>query len=138
MKEWMQSWVQSWDTSNYGTVCPICGDWLEIILEAHTNKHNMSVNEFFNKYPQLEYYGVNADKSLYERMFERRGVKSSTFITYNGITKTVREWSDATGIGVHNLHDRLKRGWQVDKILNTPVKRYCKKEKLNIKKENIT
>ena len=128
----MKDCSQSWASSECYIFCPICGDYLEIILEAHTQKHNITVDEFIEKYPHLKSFSVNDDfKKSYECIFKKPGPKSTTFITYNGITKTVREWSDATGIGVHNLHDRLAKGWEASKILNTPVKKYCKKLKVD-------
>ena len=121
-----------WGTNKCYTFCPICGDYLEIILEAHTQKHNITVDEFIEKYPHLKSFSVNDDfKKSYECIFKKPGPKSTTFITYKGITKTIRKWSDQTGIPIHNLHYRLAKGWEASKILNTPVKKYHKKLKVD-------
>ena len=42
-------------------------------------------------------------------------------ITFNGETHTQTEWSKITGLNRYTIHDRLKRGWSVEKTLTTPV-----------------
>lgn len=43
------------------------------------------------------------------------------FITYNGETKTMKEWSDTVGISYYALRQRLNRGWDIEKALFTPI-----------------
>lgn len=43
--------------------------------------------------------------------------RTSRFITYNGKTLTVAQWSKATGIKKETLYGRLNRGWPAEKIL---------------------
>lgn len=43
------------------------------------------------------------------------------FITYNGETKTMKEWSDTVGISYYALRQRINRGWDIEKALLTPV-----------------
>ncbi len=42
--------------------------------------------------------------------------------TYNGETKTVREWAEASGLQAQYIHRHLKQGWTLSDILNTPKK----------------
>lgn len=49
--------------------------------------------------------------------------RSSRFLTLNGKTMTVSEWSVETGIHHSAIHLRLKRGWSVEEALMTPLKK---------------
>ena len=40
-----------------------------------------------------------------------------TFLTHNGETLSVRQWSDRLGIARHTIHSRLKLGLTVDRVL---------------------
>lgn len=44
-------------------------------------------------------------------------------ITYNGETKTLKQWSEIKGINYSTLVNRYKRGWSVKDMLTKPVKR---------------
>lgn len=44
-------------------------------------------------------------------------------ITYNGETKTLKQWSEFTGINYHTLRKRHKMGWSVEDMLTKTVKR---------------
>jgi hypothetical protein len=55
------------------------------------------------------------------RKVSHRGAKS---LTFNGMTKTVTQWSDITGIKVFTLHFRLRSGWSIQDTLTTkPIPR---------------
>ena len=43
----------------------------------------------------------------------------SVYLTHNGITRTVKEWSQITGIKPSTLYARFHKGWPHDKILST-------------------
>ena len=40
------------------------------------------------------------------------------FITLNGITKTVMEWSDITGISHQTIYNRMDLGWDAESVLS--------------------
>ena len=42
---------------------------------------------------------------------------SNRYIEMNGISHTLAEWSDITGIKLSTIHARLKRGWNPEKTL---------------------
>lgn len=44
-------------------------------------------------------------------------------ITYNGETKTLKQWSESVGINYHTLKKRYKMGWSIEDMLTKPVKR---------------
>jgi hypothetical protein len=52
---------------------------------------------------------------------QARNTRRSRVITFNGETKILSEWADATGIPANTLCKRLSRGWSVERTLTTPV-----------------
>jgi hypothetical protein len=55
------------------------------------------------------------------RTEQARNKRNLVFITANGETKCLGEWSEQTGIKVSTLSARLKLGWADDKVVNTPI-----------------
>ena len=49
--------------------------------------------------------------------------RTSKRITYNGETRTVREFADRYGLAYSCLYARLKAGWEIEKALLTPSDR---------------
>ena len=47
--------------------------------------------------------------------------RKNVYLTYNGETKCVSEWSDIVGISRETLYRRIKCGWSDEKVLTTPV-----------------
>jgi hypothetical protein len=52
-----------------------------------------------------------------------RNRRSSRFVSYDGQSRTLAEWSEITGIKQHTLNRRLWRGWSAERTLTTPVPR---------------
>lgn len=50
----------------------------------------------------------------------------SSLLTYKGITCSLTEWSEITGLKIHILSGRKRRGWEPDRIFETPVRKYQK------------
>lgn len=46
------------------------------------------------------------------------------YITFNGKTQTLTDWSKEIGIGRNTLTARLQRGWSIEKALTTPKIEY--------------
>jgi len=46
--------------------------------------------------------------------------RSSVFISYNGESHTVPEWSEIVGINMRTLYTRFNRGWSPEEALTTP------------------
>lgn len=42
-------------------------------------------------------------------------------ITHNGVTKHLTEWEKELGFKKDRIGQRLRRGWDVEKALTTPV-----------------
>lgn len=48
--------------------------------------------------------------------------RSSAFVSFNGETKTIAQWSDSTGIAVATIANRIKLGWDVGMALTTELR----------------
>lgn len=46
--------------------------------------------------------------------------RNNVTISYNGVSKTIAQWSEIKGWGYHVIKNRLKRGWSIERTLNTP------------------
>lgn len=50
-----------------------------------------------------------------------RNTRKNRRLTYNGETKTMKEWSEITGIKYPTFKLRVKQGWDIHRIMNEPV-----------------
>jgi hypothetical protein len=53
---------------------------------------------------------------------QSRNRRDCHYIEYNGEVKTLTDWAELAGIPRYTLHDRLKRGWTIEKSLTAPVR----------------
>ena len=49
--------------------------------------------------------------------------RSNKYIEAFGECKTLSQWSESTGIKLGTLWSRLKKGWEIEKALTTPLKK---------------
>ena len=64
--------------------------------------------------------GYSTEKALTTKV--RKTVsQGKKYLTHKGNTKTVSEWARYLGIDSKILYTRLKRGWTIEKTLETPV-----------------
>lgn len=45
--------------------------------------------------------------------------RNNHLITYNGKTQTLAQWADEIGLSYKTIQSRIKRGWNIEKALNT-------------------
>lgn len=57
------------------------------------------------------------------RQVQNNNRRSVRQVTFNGITHTIREWSDLTGIDYFVIRSRLNRGWSVERALTEKPKK---------------
>jgi hypothetical protein len=48
--------------------------------------------------------------------------RSSRAITIDGVTKTIAEWADQSGVGYHVIHGRLAKGWDEKEAIFKPAR----------------
>jgi hypothetical protein len=67
--------------------------------------------------------GYSPDNCKWSTMKEQRNnTRANRNLTYNGITMNVTQWAEMLGISRNTLFSRLRKGWNVEKALSTPVK----------------
>ena len=77
------------------------------------------------------YYKENCRWATPIEQSENRRV--NVFITYNGEKHSVHGWDRIIFKGKYIIQKRLKMGWSIDKIMNTPIiERYSHKKHENI------
>ena len=54
---------------------------------------------------------------------QNRNLRTTRFLTLNGVTKPLTAWADELGINPKLIHTRKNRGWSDEKTLTTPVKK---------------
>lgn len=47
--------------------------------------------------------------------------RNTRWVTANGRTLTIADWSRETGLAWHTIHNRLQRGWDDSRAVNTPL-----------------
>lgn len=57
---------------------------------------------------------------------QQRNRRNNRIITYQGRSQCIAAWAEEFGMPTHSLHQRLKRGWSIDKALTTPLDRWGK------------
>jgi hypothetical protein len=51
---------------------------------------------------------------------QNNNTRRSRMITYSGVTQSIHDWALQYDIGAARLSERLRRGWSMDRALNTP------------------
>ena len=54
---------------------------------------------------------------------QSRNKRNNHLLTFNGYTCPITEWSEKLGIKNTTIHERLRRGWSIEKTLSTPIRR---------------
>lgn len=52
--------------------------------------------------------------------------RDNHIITFQGETKTVSQWAEQLGVNSSVIYTRIRRGWEVEKVLTAPVQRKTK------------
>jgi hypothetical protein len=58
-----------------------------------------------------------------------RNKRNNRFLIRNGITKTLSEWSEITGIDSETISSRLNKGWPVEDSLTLEVSPFERSKK---------
>lgn len=104
-------------------------DYIEALLKNDLYRIQECETFFLSEYGQaMSLYNGERIIELCKEIARKKGVKT---ITYNGETRTFAEWAKIKGLSAHALKERLKRGWSVEKALNTPLKEQRKNDLQN-------
>lgn len=112
---------------NYGARgITICDEWL-----GENGLKNFSEWAYSNGYSEKltidrkdNSKGYSPDNCRWtDRKTQNRNRRTNHFITYQGESKTIAEWSEVTGIKYHTLKCRIKAGWNVEDALTREVRK---------------
>lgn len=100
---------------------------LKDIVEGFINFYNWAINNGYNDELTLDRIDNKKDYctgncrwvTLKEQANHRT---NNVFYTFNGRTQTSKQWCDEYGISQTTLHDRLKRGWNLEQALTISTK----------------
>lgn len=100
----------------------VCDEWkdhFENFLEwsmANGYRDNLSIDRIDNN------GNYNPDNCRWATVSEQaNNTRRSRIITYNGITKTAKEWADYFGFNYKYFHEKLKKSdWSIETVLNIP------------------
>lgn len=101
----------------------ICDEWLG--ESGFDNFNNWSILNGYNENLTIDRIDVNGNYEPSNCRWatwrtQANNKRNNRYITYDGTTKTLSEWSQQFGIGEATIRARLNRGWDIDKALNTP------------------
>lgn len=57
------------------------------------------------------------------RLEQNNNSRHNTRLTFNGETKTIKQWSNTTGIKETTIISRLQCGWSIKETLTKPVQK---------------
>lgn len=112
------------DYSNYGARgITVCDRWLNSFKNFYEDMgdksfKNLSIERIDNE------KGYSKENCYWATSIEQNNNKrSSVFITYNGETHTIAEWSRTTKISYGTLKNRIYNNWSLEDALTKPVGR---------------
>lgn len=100
----------------------VCNDWQEYRsfakwAKTHGYSDQMTINRIDN---DGNYEPSNCEWTTPKQ--QANNTRRNHMITYLGKTKTLQQWSEEVGIQSATIRHRLKKKWDVQSALNTPVK----------------
>jgi hypothetical protein len=105
----------------------VCEDWLEPVRGRHRFYRWCLANGVQGEL-QIDRIDVDGDYCpdncrFVDAITQMNNTTRNRWLTYQGQTKTLAEWARSTGMAYGVLKHRLDRGWDVERIMNQPVRR---------------
>ncbi len=111
---------------NYGgRGIKVCDEW----LNSFVSFKDWALNNGYKEGLSIERINVNKNyepnNCKWITMFEQASNKrTNIFYTINGITKTQTQWCRYYNIPRTNVRRRLSSGWNIEKALTTPIRKW--------------
>jgi hypothetical protein len=100
----------------------ICARWLESFENFYADMGECPPGlTLERKDNALGYSPENCVWATYTQ--QARNTRRNRILTLDGVSKSLVEWSESTGLPYSALHDRLVRGWDDRRTLTTPIMR---------------
>ena len=101
----------------------VCGEW-----SVFENFRDWSLNNGYNNSltidridPRGNYEPSNC--RWVTQKVQQNNRSNNVYLTYNGVTHSIIEWSEITKTPLHILYDRYYRGWETSRIFEQPVRK---------------
>ncbi len=99
----------------------ICDEWLNsfsnFLKDMGEKPEGYSIDRIDNN---KGYYKENCKWSNIKE--QNNNKRNNTILEFNGVKKTISQWSDFTGIKDCTISERIKRGWSIEKTLTSPIR----------------
>lgn len=66
------------------------------------------------------------------RSMQTRNQRTNVLLTWNGETKTAIEWAEQLGRDPRLIYDRVRIGWDDERVLATPVKQHSPRREISL------
>ena len=102
----------------------ICKEW----IESYENFKKWSLQNGYSDKKTIDRIDNNGDYCpencrWVDDNVQRNNKRNNHYLTFNGETKTISEWSKVTGISQSVIGDRVRRyGWSTERALTTKVR----------------
>ena len=118
------------ENSNYhnyndygGRGIKICEDWRRDFVKFY----EWAVKNGYKSDLTIDRINVNGDYCpencrWVSMKVQENNKRNNRVLTYKGRSQTITQWSEEIGINRETLYGRIRRGWDVEKTLTTPVK----------------
>lgn len=97
----------------------VCSEWLEfqsfLSFWGPPPWHGATIGRINN---DGHYEPSNCEWQTMEQ--QNNNTRRSRLVTWNGKTQSIRDWAHEFNIGTRRLSERLRRGWGMERALNTP------------------
>lgn len=98
----------------------VCEEWKH--LEGFVNFYNWAMNNGYNDNLSLDRIDNNGDYCpdncrWITKKEQSNNRRNNVLYTFNGETKTSKQWCEQYGINQTTFKDRLKRGWTLEQAL---------------------
>ena len=106
----------------------MCDEW----IESYDAFKKWAIKHGYDDSLTIDRINVDGDYTPDNCRFVSQKVQANNrrnnrFLTYNGKTHTISEWSKITGIPYGTLSGRILCGWQEKRAIEEPVKKKNKK-----------
>lgn len=112
--------------NNYGgRGIKVCEDW-----NKFENFYEWAINNGYSGELTIDRINVDGDYEpsncrWADHKTQGNNTRRNHYLTYKGVTKTMSEWADISGISYYTLRGRINQyHWSVEKALETPVRKH--------------
>lgn len=102
----------------------MCDEWLNDFVSFYewSNSHGYAENLTIDRIDTNGDYCPENCRYV-DKIVQANNTRRNTYVTINGETKSVPDWSRIFGINYRSVHTRIQKGWDAKLALTTPFDR---------------